>query len=561
MKLRKISLENHPILNNLNLDFTTEDGKTVDSIIFAGENGTGKSSILDLLYEFTLMNVNTVKSEEKRVFEVEFSLIELKIMSDSKEYGDRFTNGFLHGIFTITLDFSFVHNWQYAKVSFFDSNNKSVFVYGDVFHRPEIRPILTSIYSGVEINFTPKEIKSVTAKELDEKKSHSFRSNSNLATEITQLLIDIQSLDSQEFSHWAKQNIGSLIDETKIDRRIKRFTKAFDLIFPSKKFIGVENRNNNKEVLFEENGNKMTIDKLSSGEKQIVFRGGFLLKDKEATKGAIILIDEPEISLHPKWQLQILDFYKHIINSDSDVNSQIFISTHSPFIIHNPNRRNDKVIILTKAIDGNISTMGHPEFYTWSNNKIVKEAFNVEYNFGSSKNKLFVEGETDEKYLNKTKEVFNLGSVLNFDVSWIGRINDNGGAEFTGDAALNHAKAFFLANSDLLNSKVILYYDCDTNKPDENYENLLIRRMPKNTMNNKFKIGIENLLTISPSFDYSVFYSEKNKVDEYGAESLIRTLDKTKLCKWVCEESTIGQQFEILKNLREVLLALNKEYK
>ena len=40
-RVRKIKFINHPILNDLEFDFTGKNGKTVDSIIIAGENGTG----------------------------------------------------------------------------------------------------------------------------------------------------------------------------------------------------------------------------------------------------------------------------------------------------------------------------------------------------------------------------------------------------------------------------------------------------------------------------------------------------------------------------------------
>jgi hypothetical protein len=372
-------------------------------------------------------------------------------------------------------------------------------------------------------------------------------------------LIDIQALDSQEFAQWAKKNIGSRIDESKIDTRIKRFTRAFDMIFPSKKFLGIENRKHNKEVLFEEMGKKMPIEKLSSGEKQIVFRGGFLLKDKGANKGSAILIDEPEISLHPKWQLEILDFYKTIINSETEVKSQFFVAPHSPFIIHNPNRRNDRVIILTKKENGEITTLDNPEFYSWTNSKIVKEAFRIEYIFSNPRNRMFVEGVTDEKYLNTAKQIFGLSTSLSFDVSWIGRINETGNAEFTGDTALNQAKSFFMANSDMFQSKVVLYYDSDTNKPDETHNQILIRKMPKDSSNDTFKIGIENLLVLPRGVDKSPFYTDRIKVDEYGAKSTIQNLDKTKLCDWVCDSNDTELKKTILEKLKPLLISINDE--
>ncbi|MFH4963675.1 ATP-binding protein [Gaetbulibacter sp. M235] len=543
----------------MNLDFTDEENKSVETLILAGENGAGKTSVLDLLYEFSMINLSNKKRDERRSFEIELTPKELEILSNNENYKHFFNNGFANGIFTVEFDFNIMHNWNQIKVSFHDSDNNEKTVTGDFFQQPEIKQIIRVVYSDVEINYTSKQLKSVTAKDLDENIPGSYKSDGNLATDITQLLIDVQSLDSQEFAQWAKQNIGNAVDETKIDTRIKRFTTAFDSIFPSKKFLGIENRNNAKEVLFQEDGKTMSINQLSSGEKQIVFRGGFLLKDKGVSKGATFLIDEPEISLHPKWQIEILDFYKRVINeSSSEESSQMIFSTHSPFIIHNPNRRNDKVVILSKDETGQITALETPEFYSWTNNKVVKEAFQVDFNLQESPNKIYLEGETDEKYFKKTIEVFDL-NTLQFEISWIGRINENGNTEFTGDTALNHAKSFFVANSDILKSKVVLFYDSDTKKPEETLGNLLIRKMPLNTDNELYKIGIENLLVLPETFDKDQFYTERWKEDDYGAQSVIRTLDKTKLCAWVCEECTTEQQKEILINLVPLLTTLNNE--
>jgi len=561
MRIRKIVLEHHPILGSLTLDFTDEEGQTVDTIILAGENGTGKTCILDLIYEFSIFNLSGDKRDETRMFEVEFSDREVSIFQANHNYQGHFVEGIGSNVFFITVDYSITGSWRQVKVDFIQKNGEPKRVEGTFFKEPEIEPSLRTMYSDVEINYSPREISSVTAKDLDEKKNGSFKSGQNLATEITQLLIDIQALDSQEFSQWGKENVGQPVNPEKIDTRIKRFTKAFDLIFPSKKFIGIDNINGHKEVLFQENNLKMSIGQLSSGEKQIVFRGGFLLKDKETSKGSIVLIDEPEISLHPNWQIEILDFYKTLFtNSSNELSSQIFVATHSPFIIHNPKRNNDKVIILAKSENGDIISLDTPEFYSWSNNQLVKEAFKIDYEGLDDEVTIFLEGETDEMYFNKAKEIYNLTSIP-YTFQWIGRINQNGNVEFTGDTALNHTKNFYQANSNLIRKKIILLYDSDTNKPEENIDNLLIRKMPKNDGNKIFKIGVENLLSFEASFDASQFYSEKVKVDDYGAKSVNRKLDKTKLCNWICDDLSILDQKNVLQHHKVLIEKLIEELK
>ena len=49
-KIRKIVFHEHPVLKNLSLNFCDSEGKCIDTIIFAGENGTGKSTIFLILY-------------------------------------------------------------------------------------------------------------------------------------------------------------------------------------------------------------------------------------------------------------------------------------------------------------------------------------------------------------------------------------------------------------------------------------------------------------------------------------------------------------------------------
>jgi predicted ATP-binding protein involved in virulence len=69
---------------------------------------------------------------------------------------------------------------------------------------------------------------------------------------------------------------------------------------------------------------------LSSGEKHefiMLFRLIF-----ETPKGSLVLIDEPEISLHVVWQLE---FMADLLRIQEANNFQSIIATHSPQVIQN----------------------------------------------------------------------------------------------------------------------------------------------------------------------------------------------------------------------------------
>lgn len=549
MKIRKITFKNNPFYGDLMLDFTDANGKTINTIIIAGENGVGKSLLLNYIFEFSNLTLKSEKHNEKRTFEIELSNDEINTLRASEHVKQYFKTDYKDNILFVTIDYNIIGSWNQIEIRGKMEKGISPTLSGAVFSQQDTNKILRAIFSDVEINFSPEEIRTVTSKNIDRADIRSQRSNSNLATEITQLLIDIQSLDALEFTEWARNNAGNAIDNTKIDIRIKRFTSAFDFMFPKKKYKRIENIDNKKVVIFEENGKEMSINHLSSGEKQIVFRGSFLLKDKESSKGALILIDEPEISLHPNWQLKVLSFFKKLFtNNHGEQTSQIIISTHSPFIIHNANRNNDKVIILQKDLTGKAVIPNEAKFFGWSIEKLVQEAFNINHFLPENKTTIFLEGETDEKYYNKCLEIFNK-THLPIEFKWIGRINEKGNAENTGDTALNQAKTFFTANMEQIKSKIILFYDSDTNKPEEDIENLSIRKMKTNEENLTFKIGVENLLSIDQNIDVQAFYKQRIKTDDYGAESILRELDKTKLCTFICDILDLEKQKLVLKKI------------
>lgn len=89
-----------------------------------------------------------------------------------------------------------------------------------------------------------------------------------------------------------------------------------------------------RELYFIVNDNwkqKLEIEYLSSGEKQVLIFFIFSLINSSSLKGKkskILLIDEPELSLHIEWQIKLLSKLELVTD-----HTQFIIATHSPDII------------------------------------------------------------------------------------------------------------------------------------------------------------------------------------------------------------------------------------
>lgn len=523
-KIRKISFDNHSILGNLTLDFCGKDGKAVDTVIFAGENGTGKSAILETLYKIASYTIDFPLSIE---FENEEGI-------NSLLYHWRKDNP--------------AHNMMYVR----DKNGNDCFISNSYLkqHYP-----FSSVFSDIEINFHTNEISSVTSLSLDAQ-TESRRSDNNLPTQIKQLLIDIQALDDGDVARAVRTNPNIARSQLTINERMPRFTRAFNQIFENLSYSHIENRNNHKSVVFTKYGKEISIDQLSSGEKQIVYRGCFLLKDVNAMNGAFVFIDEPEISLHPSWQKKIMEYYKGIFTDENGAQtSQIFAVTHSPFIIHNENRKNDKVIVLSRDNQGNVVAKDNPEYYYCDSVKVVEDAFSIK-DFSVDKPTVYLEGRTDEKYFNKALEVFGLN--VPFQFKWVGYMDDRGQEVNTGDKSVDAAYQFLVSGN--LPIKNFCVKDCDTRREATSKNNVTILSIPQYDNSKGMRKGIENALVLD-NIDLTPYYTEKNTVGDYGESKTIQTFDKMKCCDAICamENDFIKEVFVHLKETIDRIIKLYNE--
>ena len=359
MKIKKIQLENNIYFGNATFDFTKNDGSIADTIILAGENGSGKTQLLNLIYEFSTLPTGGIVSSEKRTFTVLLSTEEISLISSNMNNSTDIISP--TGEFEIIQDFTTQPNyWKRIKVKYSskDENGNISQINIDsshLFASVNVKKLFKSVFSTVEINYNPQTTSTITAQEIDQDIQKSLRSSNNLGTEIQQLFIDIYTNDANDLQSWVDEHDGIAPPADIKNVRINRFKRAFSIVFDNLNFYKIITENNIKKVMFKKHDQEVDIISLSSGEKQIVFRGAFLLRNQQSITGNTILIDEPEISLHPKWQTKIFDYYRKLfIDNNNNQTSQLFIATHSQYVLDSAlANTNNTAIILMKRINNN----------------------------------------------------------------------------------------------------------------------------------------------------------------------------------------------------------------
>lgn len=96
----------------------------------------------------------------------------------------------------------------------------------------------------------------------------------------------------------------------------------------------------NVEFINHNSQNKMMLSTLSSGQLSLIY--GLIGLLSRIEDNSLIFIDEPEVSLHPKWQEVVLNKYKEIINSFNKCH--LIVATHSPQVASSLNCDNSFVL-------------------------------------------------------------------------------------------------------------------------------------------------------------------------------------------------------------------------
>lgn len=334
IRVKSIKFVNDNIFGDLCLDFALPNGKIANNIVFAGENGSGKTKLLEFIH--TALESNYMRPGKDANLDtltrIVLDIADKKLVSTDEGKTIDEAHLLCEDVGNHNIN-SIVYYSDGARVSR-PKGQSSVALFS-----------AKNLYSSVDINYQPqRSINGPTNMTLDDENS---QRKSDLATEAIQLIVDIVNEDDSDLASWVRTNQGKQPPKDIMFSRMKRFNDAFAIIFGEKlKFKQLER---NSIPIFSKNGKDVSIYALSSGEKQIVFRGIQILRNKKILDENPVLIDEPELSMHPKWEMDIFDYYRKICTSTDDQHPQLFLATHSEHVLRSILDRDDGLLVKITA--------------------------------------------------------------------------------------------------------------------------------------------------------------------------------------------------------------------
>ena len=125
------------------------------------------------------------------------------------------------------------------------------------------------------------------------------------------------------------RNYDDKSEAFRLDEEVKFIQKYIkELGYSNFELVPISKQKNIYEITIKKGQKDIKITKASSGEKQIIslLLGLFALN----VKGGIVIIDEPDLHLHPRWQRLLLGLLDDL---SKERKIQFFIVTHSPQFI------------------------------------------------------------------------------------------------------------------------------------------------------------------------------------------------------------------------------------
>ena len=343
LQIKALHISQYKILKDFHITFTNKDNEVLPIVVIAGKNGLGKTSILEYIHKDHIDSIHPLFSDNGSYIEVithgRVEILNREAVKQKKDLDDSIQN---------QLKTSAIAGYYAPPNGFFldDLARHIIYISAD----------------------TPTK-----------------EENGDLNKLILDY-IDYFVYTRGENAFVGYENLQNDIDE---------IFEGFELNFQFKKIDSKDRQARFENYHDDGEEHEFGLTNLSTGEKTLLFK---VLKLYLAdTKNKVILIDEPELSLHPSWQNKILGLYEKFANVN---NCQIILATHSPHII--ASAKNEYLRLLKRNDNGKIEVVSDPKAHGRDINSVLFDAMGeVEYRpseFRDKIDKLYYEIEEQGNY-------------------------------------------------------------------------------------------------------------------------------------------------------------------
>jgi predicted ATPase len=315
MKLTRIEITDFRGIDHLELDLTDPSGAPLDLVVLAGDNGCGKTAVLEAVLlalgqvEVLAQTTRLERSQTRIGAAGGFSIDVTASLSERDCY--------LMGVAKGNERFAFgIEQNQWLRTKFFNQRSWNVIGTWEAVARlghfitymPARRPVAWSGPLGPSLTtFGPAHEPDV----------------------VSRLGFFMQRLVDEKF--------GSMLDNTEskeIDRVAERIERAWQFLhgqevkldFMSDAESSADGVRKGFSVCLRYDGTAMPIECLSDGELELFLMVGWLALNDHA--GGLVLIDEPEQHLHVQWQRFILRALRDVAPE-----AQFLVATHSQEVL------------------------------------------------------------------------------------------------------------------------------------------------------------------------------------------------------------------------------------
>lgn len=195
-----------------------------------------------------------------------------------------------------------------------------------------------------------------------------YQNNFQLNAELTASIVEFLNRISKDKLIHKPRSSAKIIsvdlfdnDMSNKDMEMLRHLEALDII-------------NLDGIKINKNNSTMSLNDVSSGEFHLIISmiGIF----SQIKNDSIILIDEPEVSLHPNWQMQYVTFLKKVFSKYPSCH--FILTSHSHFIVSDLEGESSSLTSINRDEEGNLKTrLIEADTYGWSAEDILYNVFNV----------------------------------------------------------------------------------------------------------------------------------------------------------------------------------------